>query len=195
MNLIKKRETFTLKRKTDDNDGLIKIRVGLGWDVNEPSFFQKLLGNYNDYDLDAFAIQLNEQEALHSFVYYGNLTNENKSIVHMGDNLTGEGKGDDETIIVDLTNIPSRVKTITFGVNIYQAASRHQKFGDVKNAYIRILDDKTGAELVRYNLSDDYTDDISVMAGKIQRENAEWVFTAVGDGLKNTLQEIVNNYK
>lgn len=170
---------------TKDNPNLNNIIVGLGWDARK-----KLFGA--DYDLDASAYCLGEDGKCagnHDLVYYGNKYV--NGITHSGDNLTGEGDGDDEQIKVSLKLIPQHIHRIAFTVDIYQAKARKQSFAEVKNAYIRIFDESTGAELVRFNLGNEFGKETAVVAGELYRHNGEWKFNAVGMGYddgRNSLQ-------
>ena len=160
--------------------GLNKVTVGLGWDVNT--------GYGADYDLDAMAGCLNANGVLangdSSFIYFGHKNG--KGLYLTGDNLTGEGDGDDEQIVVNLNEIPSDVSVISFAVIIYSARSRGQYFGKVKNAYIRVVDDVSGQELVRYNLTDEFHKETGVIVGELERDNVGgWKFNAIGHGLMN----------
>ena len=160
--------------------GLNKVTVGLGWDVNT--------GYGASYDLDAMAGCLNANGVLangdSSFIYFGHKNG--KGLYLTGDNLTGEGDGDDEQIVVNLNEIPSNVSVISFAVIIYSARSRGQYFGKVRNAYIRVVDDVSGKELVRYNLTDEFHKETGVIVGELERDGAGgWQFNAIGHGLMN----------
>ena len=115
-------------------------------------------------------------------IFFGNLKHKSGAVKHMGDNLTGEGEGDDEQIFVDLEKIPSDYDKIIFVVNIYKAVERNQHFGMIKNAFIRIVDNETNEELCRYNLSDNYDDMLAMVAGEVYKKNGEWKFNAIGNG-------------
>lgn len=170
---------------TKDNPNLNNIVVGLGWDARK-----KMFGP--EFDLDASAYLLGEDKKCagnHDLVYYGN--KRVTGVMHSGDNLTGEGDGDDEQIRVSLQEVPSHIHRIAFTVDIYQAKQRKQTFTDVKNAYIRVFDEKTGNELVRFNLGNDFGKETAVVAGELYRHNGEWKFNAVGMGYedgRNSLQ-------
>ena len=175
---------------TKGNPGLSKILVGLGWDVNKNS-------SGHNFDLDASVLLLGAGDKLKNtkdVVYYGNLKHSSGAVQHMGDNLTGEGDGDDEQIKVDLSKIPANIEKLTFTVTIYKAADRKQNFGQVSNAFVRIADDKTGKELIRYDLGEDFSIETSVIVGEIYRHSGEWKFNAVGAGFKGELQEICNKF-
>lgn len=118
-------------------------------------------------------------------VYFGNKLSTCGSIIHSGDNLTGEGAGDDETIFVELHKVPSRINRLVFVVNIYDCVNRRQDFGMIRNAYIRIQNPQTGEELARYNLSDNYAGKTTLIAGEMYRHGSEWKFSAVGEGTQD----------
>ena len=129
-------------------------------------------------------------------IYFGNLHHPSDCIQHMGDNLTGEGEGDDEQIIIDLDKMPAHYDKLIFVVNIYHAVSRKQHFGMIKNAYIHIIDPDTHEEFCRFNLSDDYTDMLSMIAGEVYKRGEEWKFNAVGMGTKDKdLRELGERFK
>ena len=166
--------------------------VGLGWDAAEQKsgggFFSNLFGGKKDIDCDAsvFLLQGGRFVNKEDLVYFGNLEHKSKAVKHMGDNLTGEGEGDDEQIFVDLDKIPSQYDKLVFVVNIYKAVDRKQHFGMIKNAFIRIIDNDTREELCRFNLSDDYSNMLSMIAGEVYRYKDEWKFNAVGSGTTDT---------
>ncbi|MCX4553978.1 TerD family protein [Streptomyces sp. NBC_01387] len=169
--------------------GLAAVTVGLGWDVRTTTGA--------DHDLDASALMCDESSKVLSdshFVFYNNLTSPDSSVQHTGDNLTGEGEGDDETIHVDLTAVPERVAKIVFPVSIHEADSRGQSFGQVRNAYIRVLDRSGGAELARYDLSEDASTETAMVFGELYRHGVEWKFRAVGQGYASGLAGIASDY-
>ena len=170
--------------------GLNKILVGLGWDTNKYS------GGF-DFDLDASVFMLNENGKVPSndeFIFYGQTNYKNGSVMHTGDNRTGEGDGDDESIKVELSNIPSNIHKLVFTVTIYEADIRRQNFGQVSNAYIRIVNEDNGKEICRFDLGEDFSVENSVNVGEIYRYNGEWKFRAVGAGYANGLEGFVNDY-
>ena len=175
---------------TKDNPGLQHVVVGLGWDVN----------NYDtggDFDLDAAAFLLGDSGRVASsddFVFYGNLEHPSGALKHMGDNLTGEGDGDDEQIVVELAQVPASVERIAFTVTIYDAESRRQNFGQVSNAYIHIQDMTSGADLIRYDLGEDFSIETAIVVGELYRHNGEWKFNAIGSGFQGGLQALCQNY-
>lgn len=175
---------------TKTNPGLKKIMVGLGWDVNAFD-----TGFSFDLDASAFMVGANgkcisEKE----FIFYGNLTHTSESVQHMGDNLTGEGDGDDEQVLVDLSKIPSNIEKIAFTVTIYDAETRRQNFGQVDNAFIRIVDEATGTELIRYDLAEDFSIETAVVVGELYRHNGEWKFNAIGSGFQGGLAALCGHY-
>ena len=177
---------------TKTNPGLKKIMVGLGWDVNA-------FDTAYAFDLDASAFLLGENGKCPTekeFVFYGNLAHPSESVTHMGDNLTGEGEGDDEQIELDLTKIPNNITRIAFTVTIYDAEVRKQNFGQVSNSFIRIVDSATDTELIRYDLGEDFSIETAVVVGELYRHNGEWKFHAIGQGTNDPgLGEIANSYR
>lgn len=162
---------------------LSKIVVGLGWDVNK-------YDGQADFDLDASAFLLNANGKVRNdkdFIFYGNLNHDSGAVVHTGDNLTGEGEGDDEQIKVDLSQVPSDIESIAFTCTIYDAENRKQTFGQVSNAFIRVFNEETNEELIRYDLGEDYSVETALVIGKIYRKDGEWKFEAVGSGYSNGL--------
>ena len=170
---------------TKDNEGLSKIAVGLGWDENKGlrGFFSG--GHSIDCDATAFLLRndkLNSSSGTADEVSYRNGSAQNNCVKHSGDNLTGAGDGDDETINVDLDKVPEDVNKIIFVVNIYQAESRKQDFGLIKNAFIRVYNRENNQELCKFNLSDNYKGKTALICGEIYRHNEEWKFNAIGEG-------------
>ena len=169
-----------------DGKKLTKLMVGLGWDaaVQEGGFFKKLFSGKKDIDCDAsvFMCKGGKLKDNDDIVYFGNLKHRSGSVQHMGDNLTGEGEGDDEQIFVDLNKITADYDKLIFVVNIYKAVERKQHFGMIKNAFIRIVDNETGEELCRYNLTDNYDEMLAMVAGEVYKKNGEWKFNAIGNG-------------
>ena len=182
---------------------LTKLMVGLGWDAIDPEekggFFNKIFGgDKKDFDCDAsvFICKNGKLTSVEDIVYFGNLEHKSGAIKHMGDNLTGEGEGDDEQIAVDLNKIPADYDKLIFVVNIYKAVERKQTFGIIKNAFIRIVDSETGEELCRYNLSGgDYDGMLAMIVGEVYRHGADWKFNAVGNGTADKgLQELSKRF-
>ena len=175
---------------TKGNPGLKKLMVGLGWDVNA-------FDSGADFDLDAAAFMLGDNGRCPTekeFIFYGNLTHPSESIKHMGDNLTGEGEGDDEQIQVDLAKIPVNVEKVAFTVTIYEAESRGQNFGQVSNSFIRIVDESTGQELIHYDLGEDFSIETAVVVGELYKHNGEWKFNAIGSGFQGGLEALCGHY-
>jgi len=173
---------------TKDNEGLSELTVGLGWDATSKKKGLFSFGNTPSIDCDASAVLLNNGKFVNvkDVVYFGNLKHSSGAVKHLGDNLTGDGDGDDEQIIVELSKVPADVDKIEIVVNIYQAVQRKQHFGMIKNAFIRIVDTKKNTELLRYNLTDDYSGMTAMIFGEIYRNGNEWKFNAVGQGTQDT---------
>ena len=173
---------------TKENAGLSQLLVGLGWDAAEQKrgFFG--LKKSADIDCDATAILLKDGKFRDNsdVVYFGNLSHKSGAVIHLGDNLTGEGEGDDEQIIIDLAKIPKEYDKIMIVVNIYSAVQRKQHFGMIRNAFIRIVDGKTNKELCKYDLTEEYPGMLAMIFGEIYRHNGEWKFGAIGQGTKYT---------
>lgn len=175
---------------TKGNPGLTHIMVGLGWDTNR-------YDGGADFDLDAAAFLLGANGKVSGdpdFVFYGNLKHASGSVEHMGDNLTGEGEGDDEQIRIDLSKVPAAVEHIAFTVTIYDYEVRHQNFGQVSNAFIRIVDESSGTELIRYDLGEDFSVETALVVGELYRNNGEWKFNAIGSGFQGGLHALCQNY-
>ena len=175
---------------TKGNPGLKKIMVGLGWDVNA-------FDSGAAFDLDAAAFMVGDDGKCPTdkeFVFYGNLNHPSEAVNHMGDNLTGEGDGDDEQIQVDLSKIPANISKIAFTVTIYDATVRNQNFGQVSNAFIRIVDETTNVELIRYDLGEDFSIETAVVVGELYRHNGEWKFNAIGSGFQGGLAALCGHY-
>lgn len=175
---------------TKGNPTLKHVLVGLGWDVNRYDG-----GFAFDLDASAFLLGANGQTPnTDAFVFYGNLKHPSGAVEHMGDNLTGEGDGDDEQIMVDLTKIPDSIEKIAFTVTIYEAEERRQNFGQVDNSFIRIVDNDTGKELIRYDLGEDFSIETAIVVGEIYRHGGGWKFNAVGSGFQGGLAALCANY-
>lgn len=175
---------------TKGNPGLKRIMVGLGWDVNQ-------YDGGADFDLDASAFLLGESGKVakdEDFIFYGNLAHESQAVVHQGDNLTGEGDGDDEQIEVDLSKVPAGVSRIAFTVTIYDAETRRQNFGQVSNAFIRIVDEVSGTEIIRYDLGEDFSIETALVVGELYRHGSEWKFNAIGSGFAGGLAALCRQY-
>ncbi|MBR4151457.1 MAG: TerD family protein [Selenomonadaceae bacterium] len=189
---LQKGQKVSLKKSNGKK--LTRLMVGLGWDAADKSnggggFFSNLFGGGKkniDCDASVFLCQGGKFVDKEDLVYFGNLEHKSHAVKHMGDNLTGEGEGDDEQVFIDLDKLPSQYDKLIFVVNIYKAVERKQHFGMIKNAFIRIIDDETREELCRFNLSDDYNDMLSMIAGEVYRYKDEWKFNAVGSGTTDT---------
>lgn len=181
---LKKGEKIDLKKS---NPGLSSLLVGLGWDPvsQKGGFLGALFGGGSEVDCDASVFMLNEKGQMNSskdLIYFGNLKSNCKSVVHTGDNLTGDGAGDDEQILVNLNKIPSNVHKLLFVVNIYDCVRRKQHFGMIKNAFIRVVDKDTNKEIIKYNLTDNYSNKTALIVGTIYRYKDTWKFSAIGEG-------------
>lgn len=175
---------------TKDNPGLKKVVVGLGWDINQ-------FDTGGDFDLDASAFLLTDAGKVsrqEDFVFYGNLQHPSGSVVHQGDNRTGEGEGDDEQIKIDLSLIPQNITRVAFAVTIYDAETRRQNFGQVSNAFIRIYDETNGQEILRYDLGEDFSIETAAIFGELYKHGNEWKFNAIGSGYQGGLAAICANY-
>ena len=175
---------------TKGRAGLSKIIVGLGWDVNA-------FDGGSDFDLDTAAFMLDANGKCpteNEFVFYNNLTHSSESVTHMGDNLTGSGEGDDEQIVIEISKIPANIERVAFTVTIHEAEARRQNFGQVSNSYIRVVDDSSGEELMRYDLGEDFSIETAIVAGEIYRNGAEWKFNAIGSGFQGGLAALCAHF-
>lgn len=173
--------------------GLTEAVVGLGWDTN-------ITDSGVDFDLDGSLFILGSDEKLISdkhFIFYNNLTSPDpdKSIQHMGDNLTGAGDGDDEIIKINLQKVPAEIQKIVVTVTIHEAETRKQNFGQVQNAFIRVVNPTNQQEVVRYDLTEDYSIETALIMAEIYRKNDEWRVNAVGSGYQGGLQSLLDRYK
>lgn len=169
--------------------GLTKVLVGLGWDERQT--------DGQDFDLDASLFLLNNAGKCRSdadFIFYNQMNSPCGSVSHTGDNRTGEGDGDDEAMKVDLSKVPADVQTLAVTVTIHDYETRRQSFGQVANAFIRIVNDETGAEVVRYDLTEDYSIETAMVFGELYRHNNEWKFRAVGQGYAGGLGAMASQY-
>ena len=167
-----------------------KFTIGLGWDTNSSA-------TGSAFDLDASAFILGDNKKLLSdqhFVFYNNLKSPDQSVVHTGDNLTGDGEGDDEQILVDLSGIDKTASEICIVITIHEASARNQNFGQVRNSFIRIFDTSTNEELLKYELEEDFSIETAVEFGRIYKRNGEWKFEAVGVGMRGGLQDYLNKF-
>ena len=165
-----------------DAPNLKKVLIGLGWDpIKRGGLFSR---SSADMDIDASVICIDSNGRKEDVVYYGNLNHRSGSIHHCGDNLTGDGDGDDEQIIIDLSKIPSNVDRLSIIINIYSAYSRNQDFGNVQNCFVHADDMDTGKELVRYNVDGNFNGQTGIFVADVYRYNGDWKFKAVGQGVK-----------
>ncbi|MER5306628.1 TerD family protein [Streptomyces sp. NPDC002773] len=174
---------------TKEAPGLTAVTVGLGWDVRTTTG--------TDFDLDASAILVTEEGKVRNeqdFVFFNNLKSGDGSVEHTGDNTTGEGEGDDEQVKVSLATVPAEVAKIVFPVSIYDAENRQQSFGQVRNAFIRVVNQTGGAEIARYDLSEDASTETAMVFGELYRHGAEWKFRAVGQGYASGLRGIAQDF-
>lgn len=175
---------------TKGNAGLDAILVGLGWDTN------KYDGGH-EFDLDVSVFLTNDQGKVEqdtNFVFYNNPKDAAESVIYSGDNRTGEGEGDDESVNIVLSRVPANVAKIAFTVTIHEAESRGQNFGQVSNSYIRIVDKTKNDELLRYDLGEDYSIETAIVVGELYRHGTEWKFSAIGSGFQGGLPALCRNY-
>ena len=175
---------------TKGNPGLSKVVVGVGWDVNQ-------FDTGGAFELDGAAFLVTENGKVsrgEDFVFYGNLTHPSGSVQHMGDNLTGEGEGDDEQIKVNLSAVPANIAKIVFTVTIYDAETRRQNFGQVSNAFIRIYNEDTGEEMLRYDLGEDFSIETAAVFGELYKNGNEWKFNAIGSGYQGGLAALCASF-
>jgi tellurium resistance protein TerD len=169
--------------------GLDAIMVGLGWDVRAT--------DGTDFDLDASAFLLNAGGKVRSdadFVFYNNKDGASGAVIHQGDNRTGEGEGDDEQIKITLSKLPADIDKVAVVVTIHNGEANGQSFGQVSNAFIRLVDEKTSKEVVRYDLSEDASVETAMILGEVYRHGGDWKFRAVGQGFKGGLGPLATNY-
>jgi stress response protein SCP2 len=189
---------------TKGNPGLSKIMVGLGWDPVQSGggggLFGGLFGGGGaaNIDCDASVILLGANDKLQNnkdVVYFGNLKSPDGSVQHSGDNLTGDGDGDDEQVMIDLSRVPSHVQKLVFVVNIYDCVKRKQHFGMIKNAFIRVVNPGNNQELIHYNLTDNYSGLTCLVTGEIYRHGNDWKFGAIGSGTNAaSLSEVIRTF-
>ncbi|MEC4986760.1 MAG: TerD family protein [Oscillatoria sp. PMC 1068.18] len=195
---LQKGQRISLKK---EEPNLTQLRCGLGWDLVQ----QKRGGlfgafsNAPNFDLDASVLCLNAQGKIRdrsNVIYYGNLQHSSGAITHLGDNLTGEGEGDDEQVIVNLPLVPPEITKLVFTVNIYKCLEREQNFGQVNNAFVRLINSITNREIARYNLSGkSFTSKTGMILAEVSRQNDDWQVTAIGEGIRvNSLQDLVYSY-
>ncbi|KAB2952600.1 TerD family protein [Heliorestis acidaminivorans] len=175
---------------TKGNASLKKIGIGLGWDTNK-------YDGQHDFDLDASVFLVSPSGKVENdknFIFYNNLQDPSGAVVHSGDNRTGDGDGDDEYVSIELDKVPENVAKIAFTVTIHDAPERSQNFGQVSNAYIRVIDEATNNELMRFDLGEDFSVETAVVAGELYRHQGEWKFNAIGSGFQGGLGALCNNY-
>lgn len=175
---------------TKNDPALQRTIIGLGWDV-------KYFDGGQDFDLDASAFILNEHgKCRHDldFIFYNNLQSADGSVIHTGDNRTGEGDGDDEQIKVDFSKIPADVHRIAITVTIHDAEGRRQNFGQVSNAFVRLVNEDTNEEILRFDLGEDFSIETAVVFCELYRQNGDWKFNAVGSGYQGGLAALVRAY-
>lgn len=172
-----------------EDPGLDEIMVGLGWDARST--------DGQDFDLDASAFLLNAGGKVRNdkdFCFYGELSVAGGAVAHQGDNRTGAGDGDDEQIKITLSKLPTDIDKVAIVVTIHEGEQRRQSFGQVQNAYIRLVNEKTGKEIVRYDLSEDASVETAMILGEVYRHGSEFKFRAVGQGYKGGLGPLAINY-
>jgi tellurium resistance protein TerD len=181
---------INLQKGQRENINAPKFTIGLGWDTNSSS-------TGVDFDLDASVFILGENRKIISdahFIFYNNLKAPDDSVIHTGDNLTGDGDGDDEQVKIDLTKINPAVKEICIVVTIHDAINRKQNFGQVRNSFIRIVDDSNNTEMVKYELEEDFSIETAVEFGRIYNKDGQWKFEAIGVGMKGGLEDYLTKY-
>ena len=169
--------------------GMTKMLLGLGWDSRA--------SDGTDFDLDASVFMVGADGKVRidgDFIFYNNLKSACGSVEHTGDNTTGEGDGDDESVKVDLSLIPADVNKVIVGVTIHEADSRNQNFGQVSNAFIRVVNQDSNEEVARYDLSEDYSIETALVFGELYRHNSEWKFKAIGQGFAGGLKPMAQQY-
>lgn len=174
---------------TKTDPGLVNALVGLGWDARST--------DGADFDLDASVFLVGESGKVLSdghFVFYNQKTSPDGAVVHSGDNKTGAGEGDDETISVNLPGVDAQIQRIVVAVTIHEAESRKQNFGMVRNAFMRVLNKDSNTELARFDLSEDYSTETAMIFGEVYRHGAEWKFKAVGQGFAGGLQALASDH-
>ena len=175
---------------TKDNPGLKKVVVGLGWDTNA-------FDTGADLDIDSSAFLLTESGKVskpEDFVFYGNLKHPSGAVTHCGDNRTGVGEGDDEQIKIDLSKIPAEITKIDFTVTIHEAEARRQNFGQINNSFIRIYNEETNEEILRYDLGEDFSIETAAVFGELYKHGNEWKFNAIGSGYQGGLAALCASF-
>lgn len=179
-----------------ENAGLSKVMIGLGWDeVKQSKGFFAPKPQAIDCDASLIMLQGGKFRKKEDVIYYGNLRHASGTVQHMGDNLTGAGDGDDEQIMVDLSQIPAEYDKLIVVVNIYQAVKRKQHFGLIQNAFCRLVDAGKNVEMCKFNLTDDYSGMTALIFGEVYRHNGEWKFNAMGQGTNDPgLGELLSRF-
>jgi len=175
---------------TKTNPGLTKVIIGLGWDTNR-------YHGGNDFDLDASAFLADANSRVTEdldFIFYNNLVHTSGAVEHTGDNRTGEGDGDDEQIKIDFSKVPTHISRIAITVTIHDAEARNQNFGQVSNAFARVVDEETNREILRFDLGEDFSVETAVVICELYRHNGDWKFNAVGSGFAGGLAALCRNF-
>jgi tellurium resistance protein TerD len=173
---------------TKDNPTLTKVKVGLGWKQRQTT------GDDFDADVQAFVVDAQDKVLSDNhFIFFNNLVSPEQAVKHNGDNRTGEGDGDDETIDVDLSKLPANAQKVVFTVSIHKAVERNQNFGQISDAYIRVIDESAAAVLAKYDLSEDASVNRAMIFGELYRNGSDWKFKAIGQG-KEGLRELATLY-
>lgn len=175
---------------TKGNPSLKKVIIGLGWDTNKYS------GGF-DFDLDASVFLVGSNGKTNhdeDFIFYNNLKSRNEAVIHTGDNRTGQGDGDDEQILLEFAKMPADVDRMAVTVTIHEAMQRGQNFGQVSNAYVRVVNEDTGEEVLRYDLGEDFSIETALVVCEIYRNGSEWKFSAIGSGFQGGLEALCKNY-
>lgn len=208
---LQKNETINLTKSLNlgkGSNGLNNVVIGLGWDVapapaptQKKGLFGSLFSNPSpspniDCDASVIVCRNGHYKSSDDLIYYGHLNHDSGAIQHCGDNLTGEGDGDDEEILINFNKLPADVDKIEVVVNIYCAASRHQHFGMIQNAFVRLVNEDTNQEICRYNLSENYDGKIAMIFGEFYKENNEWQFKAIGNGTNDSsVDDLADNFR
>jgi tellurium resistance protein TerD len=175
---------------TKTNPGMTKAVIGLGWDTNKYS-------GGSAFDLDASAFLLDENgKALRDedFIFYNNLKGRNDCLIHTGDNRTGEGDGDDEQLKINFGKVPAEIHKIAITVTIHDAEARQQNFGQVSNAFVRVVNEETNEEILRYDLAEEFSVETAIVVCELYRYSGEWKFSAVGSGFQGGLKALCGNF-
>ncbi|MDY6784093.1 MAG: TerD family protein [Cyanobacteriota bacterium] len=193
---LKKGQRISLAKEAP---GLTRLMCGLGWDVSKRGLLGLFSTDTANFDLDSSVICLNSSDRLKSnsdIIYFGNLRHVSGAITHLGDNLTGAGEGDDEEILIDLPQVPAEIAKLVVVVNIYHCISRGQDFGQIENAFVRLVNLANNKEIARYNLSgEEYKGKTGTIMAEIYRHEGEWKVAAVGNGVYvNGLEEMTRPY-